>query len=104
MEFAVIATGGKQYRVVEGEKLKIEKLDVATGDNVIFDQVLMVTKDDKVQIGKPFLTNATVTASVVQQARGKKIKIVKVRRRKNYRRQAGHRQYFTEVLINTISA
>ena len=103
--YAVIVTGGKQYRVAEGEKLKIEKLELDAGANVTFDQVLMVAnKDCQIQIGKPYLSSAKVTAEVIKQGRGKKVRIVKMRRRKNSRRQAGHRQSFTEVKITGISA
>ena len=100
--YAVIETGGKQYKVAPGQKLKIEKLEVEEGKEVLFDQVLLVGSDDGVQIGTPMLSGATVTAQVLSQGRHKKIKIIKFKRRKHYDRQYGHRQYFTEVEITGI--
>ena len=102
--YAVIQTGGKQYRVTQGQRIKIEKLDVAPGDKVDFKEVLMVGAGDNVEVGAPHLPKGCVTASVVEHGRHKKIKIVKFRRRKHYRRQTGHRQYYTEVQIDKISA
>lgn len=102
--YAVIKTGGKQYRVEQGDLLKIEKLEIATGDTVEFDQVLLVADGDKVTVGQPLVSGATVTAEVVEQGRHDKIRIVKVRRRKHYRKQAGHRQWYTAVRITGIKA
>ena len=102
--YAVIQTGGKQYRVEEGATLKIEKLDVQSGDSVEFDKVLMVQSEGAVQVGKPFLEGGKVTAKVTAQGRHKKIKIIKFKRRKHHMKQMGHRQYFTEVQITGISA
>ncbi len=102
--YAVIKTGGKQYRVSEGQKLKIEKLDADQGASVEFDQVLMVADGDDVKIGSPLLEGGKVTAEVMNQGRGDKIKIVKFHRRKHHRKQMGHRQYFTEVKITGIQA
>ena len=102
--YAVIQTGGKQYRVEEGDRLRVEKLDAAAGENVTFDQVLMVADGDDVKIGQPVLDSASVSGEVVEHGRGKKIKIVKFRRRKNSRRQHGHRQWFSEVKITGIKA
>jgi large subunit ribosomal protein L21 len=102
--YAVIKTGGKQYRVSEGQTLKIEKLDADQGANVEFDQVLMVADGDDVKIGSPVLAGGKVTAEVMNQGRHDKIKIVKFRRRKHSRKQMGHRQYFTEVKITGIQA
>ena len=102
--YAVIQTGGKQYRVEEGDRLRVEKLDSAAGENVTFDQVLMVADGDDVKIGQPVLDSASVTGEVVEHGRGQKIKIVKFRRRKNSRRQHGHRQWFSEVKITGIKA
>lgn len=102
--YAVIKTGGKQYRVEQGDLLKIEKLEVATGETVEFDQVLLVADGDKVSVGQPLLSGATVTAEVVEQSRHAKIRIVKFRRRKHYRKQAGHRQWYTAVRITGIKA
>lgn len=101
--YAVIKTGGKQYRVVEGDTLRIEKLDVATGETVEFDQVLMLGNGDDVKLGAPIVEGARVAAEVVDQGRGKKLMIVKFRRRKHHRKQMGHRQWFTEVKITEIS-
>lgn len=100
--YAVIATGGKQYRVAEGDVLKIEKLTGDVGSTIDFDQVLMVADGDKFKTGKPYLSGAKVQASIVSHGRGKKIEIVKFRRRKHHRKQMGHRQYFTEIKITKI--
>ncbi len=102
--YAVIATGGKQHRVEEGEVLRIEKLEVATGENVDFDQVLLVAKDDDVKIGAPVVEGAKVTAEVVSHGRADKVKIIKFRRRKHSMKRQGHRQWYTEVKITSISA
>ncbi|MGE3920310.1 MAG: 50S ribosomal protein L21 [Gammaproteobacteria bacterium] len=102
--YAVIVTGGKQYKVAQGDTLKIEKLDVEPEQNIDFDQVLMVVDGENVKIGAPHLSGAKVTASVVEHGRGEKIRIVKVRRRKNSRRQMGHRQHYTKVKILNIAA
>ena len=100
--YAVIASGGKQYRVAEGDKIKLEKLEVAEEASVDFDSVLMIANGDKVQVGAPYISGGKVSAVVISHGRGKKIRIVKMRRRKNSRRQAGHRQSFTEVKITNI--
>jgi large subunit ribosomal protein L21 len=102
--YAVIKTGGKQYRVSEGETLRVEKLDAEAGANVEFDQVLMVADGDSVKVGTPLVSGGKVTAEVTGQGRGDKVKIVKFRRRKHHRKQMGHRQYFTEVKITGIQA
>ncbi|PKM36842.1 MAG: 50S ribosomal protein L21 [Gammaproteobacteria bacterium HGW-Gammaproteobacteria-10] len=102
--YAVIQTGGKQYRVEEGATLKIEKLELGTGDSVQFDKVLMVQSGDAVKVGQPYVEGGKVTATVVSQGRHKKVKIIKFRRRKHHMKQMGHRQYFTEVQITGISA
>ena len=101
--YAVIETGGKQYKVTLGQKLKIEKLAVNEGDSVNFDQVLLVAGDDSIKIGTPLVKGAQVSAKVLAQGRHKKIKIIKFRRRKHYDRQYGHRQDFTEVEITGIN-
>ncbi len=101
--YAVIKTGGKQYRVKEGLILKIEKLDLEEGSSVDFSEVLMVEKEGESHCGKPFVKGAKVSAIVEEQGRHKKIKIIKFRRRKHYDRQYGHRQYFTSVKITGIS-
>lgn len=102
--YAVIKSGGKQHRVVEGERLKVELLAIEPGQSIIFDDVLMVVNGDNIQIGTPVVAGATVTAEVLTHGRHDKIRIVKFRRRKHYRRQAGHRQYYTELKITGISA
>lgn len=102
--YAVIKTGGKQYRVEEGEFLRVEKLDAEAGDKVELAEVLMLVDGDDVQIGAPMIDGAVVSATVREQGRGEKVKIIKFRRRKHYRRQAGHRQSYTEILIDSISA
>jgi large subunit ribosomal protein L21 len=101
--YAVIESGGKQHRVSEGESLKLEKIEAATGDTVEFDRVLMVGGDD-VRVGTPLLEGARVTAEVVGQGRHDKVRIVKFNRRKHHRKETGHRQWYTEVRITGISA
>ena len=101
--YAVIESGGKQHRVVEGETLKLEKIEVATGETIVFDKVLMVGEGEGVKIGAPYVEGGKVTAEVIDQARHKKVKIVKFRRRKHSMKQAGHRQWYTEVKITGIS-
>lgn len=102
--YAVIKTGGKQYKVAEGQTLKVEKLMAATGAAVEFDQVLLITDGDQVTVGTPYVTGGKVTATVTGQGRGDKIEIVKFRRRKHHRKQMGHRQDYTEVEITGIQA
>ena len=102
--YAVIKTGGKQYRVNEGESLKVEKLESAEGADIEFDQVLMVGDGDGVKVGTPIVAGGKVTATVEAHGRGDKIRIFKMRRRKNSRSQMGHRQWFTQVRITGISA
>lgn len=102
--YAVIRTGGKQYRVKEGETLKIEKLAADVGSTVTFEEVLMAGEGESAKVGAPLLDGATVSAEVTEQGRHKKIRIIKFRRRKHHRKQQGHRQYFTEVKITAISA
>ena len=102
--YAVIQTGGKQYRVEEGTTLKIEKLELGSSDTVEFDKVLMVQSDSETKIGQPYIESGKVTAKVISQGRHKKIKIIKFKRRKHHMKQMGHRQYFTEIQITGISA
>ena len=102
--YAVIATGGKQYKVTKGEILRVEKLDGEEGSTVKLDQVLMVADGNKVSVGTPMLDKASVTAKIKSQARGKKIEIIKFRRRKHSRTQAGHRQSYTEIEVTDIKA
>ena len=101
--YAVIESGGKQHRIEEGELLKLEKLDVAAGDTIEFDRILMVGgAGSGVKIGAPLLDDSKVTAEVVSHGRHEKIRIVKFNRRKHYRNETGHRQWFTEVRITGI--
>lgn len=100
--YAVIKTGGKQYRVREGDTLRVEKLAAEAGAKIQFDQVLMVGEGDKVTVGAPYVSGTQVSATVLAQGRGDKIKVVKFKRRKNYLRQKGHRQAYTEVEITKI--
>ncbi|MCE0490388.1 50S ribosomal protein L21 [Pantoea sp. Mb-10] len=102
--YAVFQSGGKQHRVSEGQTVRLEKLDIATGESIEFDQVLMIANGEDVKIGAPLVSGGVIKAEVVAHGRGEKIKIVKFRRRKHYRKQAGHRQWFTDVKITAISA
>jgi len=102
--YAIVATGGKQYRVKEGEKLRIEKLTAEAGDTVELDKVLLVGEGEDIKVGAPYLDGAKVTAKVAANGRGDKVKIVKFRRRKHSRKQMGHRQAFTEIEITGITA
>lgn len=102
--YAVFQSGGKQHRVSEGQVIRLEKLEVATGNTVEFDSVLMVVNGEDVKIGAPVVAGAKVVAEVVEHGRGEKIKIVKFRRRKHSRKQQGHRQWFTAVKITGIQA
>ena len=99
--YAVIETGGKQYKVAVGDKLKIEKIPVAEGDSVSIDRVLMISGEDKVRVGSPLL-DSQVNATVLSHGRAGKIKVFKMKRRKNYRRTQGHRQSYTEIEITGI--
>ena len=102
--YAVFATGGKQYRAVAGDVLKIEKLDAEKGATVELDQVLMVGEGEDVKIGTPYLEGGKVTATVVEHGRGDKIKILKFKRRKHHMKRMGHRQDFTKIEITGIAA
>ena len=102
--YAVIKTGGKQYRVVAGEKLKIEQILADVGAEINLDQILMVGEGESVKIGTPLLSGASVKATVLAQGRHKKVTIFKMRRRKHYQKHQGHRQNFTEIRIDGISA
>ncbi len=102
--YAVIATGGKQYRVTEGETLKVEKIAADEGAEIEIDQVLMVADGDNIQVGTPVLDKGKVTAKVKSHGRGKKVEIIKFRRRKHHRKQMGHRQSYTEIEITKIQA
>jgi large subunit ribosomal protein L21 len=100
--FAVIVSGGKQYRVQEGQTLKVEKLTAEAGAAVDFDRVLLVSNGDDVKVGAPVVEGAKVSAEVVSHGRGDKVKIIKFRRRKHHMKRQGHRQWFTEVKITGI--
>lgn len=102
--YAVIVSGGKQHRVVEGETLKLEKIDAVTGEAVDFDNVLLVADGDDIKIGAPLVDGAKVRAEVVKHGRGDKVKIIKFRRRKHSMKRQGHRQWYTEVKITAIKA
>ena len=102
--YAVIKTGGKQYRVVTGEKLKIEQIPAEVGAEITIDQILMVGEGESVTIGTPLVTGASVKATVLSQGRHDKVTIFKMRRRKHYQKHQGHRQNYTEIRIDGISA
>ena len=102
--YAVIKTGGKQYRVAAGEKLKIEQIPAEVGAEITIDQILMVGEGESVKIGAPLVSGASVKATVLSQGRHKKVTIFKMRRRKHYQKHQGHRQNYTEIRIDGISA
>ena len=102
--YAVIKTGGKQYRVSAGEKLKVEQIPADIGQEIILDQVLMVGAGAAVKVGTPLVSGANVLAKVVAQGRADKVRIFKLRRRKHYQKHQGHRQNFTEIEISAINA
>ncbi len=102
--YAVIETGGKQYKVSEGDVIFVEKLGVEEGEAVTFDKVLIIGNDENVTIGAPTVAGATVEAKVVKNGKAKKIYVFKMKRKKNYRRKKGHRQPFTKVEISKINA
>ena len=102
--YAVIESGGKQHRVVEGETLKLEKIDSPTGETVTFDKVLLIGNDGDVQIGAPLLVGASVSAEVLDHGRNDKVNIIKFRRRKHSMKRQGHRQWFTQVKITGITS
>jgi len=101
--YAIIATGGKQYRVAEGDVIRIEKLEAEVGSEVDFDQVLMVGSGNDVRVGAPLVDGGKVTAKVEDHGRGDKVRIIKFRRRKHSMKQAGHRQHYTTVRITGIA-
>ena len=102
--YAVIKTGGKQYRVATGEKLKIEQIPADVGQEITLDQVLAVGEGEQLQLGQPLVSGATVRATVLAQGRHDKVTIFKMRRRKHYQKHQGHRQNFTKVTVNEILA
>ena len=101
--YAVIETGGKQYRVAEGQSIKVEKLNVEEGSSIDLDKVLLVANGDDIKVGAPYVAGGKVTATVKGHGRGKKIHIIKFRRRKHYQKEQGHRQHYTELEITGIS-
>lgn len=101
--YAVIQTGGKQYKVSEGDVLKVEKLAAEPGEKLVLDQVLMLNDDNgNMKVGEPLVAGAKITAEVIEQGRHKKIIVFKYKKRKNYRRKQGHRQAFTKIKIEKI--
>jgi large subunit ribosomal protein L21 len=101
--YAVFRTGGKQYRASAGDRLKVERLEAEVGDNIEFDEILLVGEGADIKVGAPLVAGSKVAATVTAQGRGKKIDIIKFKRRKNYKRHHGHRQHYTEVEITSIS-
>ena len=101
--YAIIATGGKQYKVAEGDVIKVEKLGVEAGSEVVFDQVLVVSGDD-VKVGNPTVEGVTVTANVVKEGKSKKVIVYKYKRKTGYHKKNGHRQQYTQVKIEKINA
>ncbi|MEM9623521.1 MAG: 50S ribosomal protein L21 [Pseudomonadota bacterium] len=100
--FAVFQSGGKQHRVAEGDVVKLELIQAEPGEEVVFDKVLMVANGDDISVGAPYVEGGKVTAEVLRSDRGKKVRIIKFKRRKDYMRRQGHRQWFTEVKIKAI--
>ena len=101
--YAVIKTGGKQYRVSHGESIKVETIEADVGSTVVLDQVLMVADGDAVKVGTPLVAGAKVSATVVSHGRGPKVHIFKMRRRKHYQKNQGHRQNYTEIRVDAIN-
>ena len=102
--YAVIRTGGKQYKVAEGETLKVERLDGAEGDVIEIEDVLLIGDGDDIKVGAPTVSGAKVSATIKSHGRGEKIRVVNFRRRQGYKREQGHRQSYTELLIGSIAA
>jgi large subunit ribosomal protein L21 len=102
--YAVIKTGGKQYKVAAGEKIKIEQIAADVGQEITIDQVLAVGAGAELQVGTPLVAGATVVATVISQGRHDKVRIFKMRRRKHYQKRQGHRQNYTEIQIGTVNA
>jgi large subunit ribosomal protein L21 len=103
MMYAVVKTGGKEYRISQGDIIRVEKLEGNVGDKVTLKDVLMVSQEGQVQFGTPHLTNAVVTGEIVQQVKGRKVLTYKMKKRKNYRRFKGHRQTYVYLKVNDIS-
>ncbi|MBY6277240.1 50S ribosomal protein L21 [Symbiobacterium thermophilum] len=102
MTYAIVETGGKQYRVQEGDTLRVEKLTAGEGETVVFDKVLAISRDGKVTVGTPYIEGAKVTAKVAAHGKGPKIIVFKYHNKTNYRRKTGHRQPFTAITIESI--
>ena len=102
--YAVIETGGKQHRVIEGELIRVEKIEAETGSTIDFDRVLMVGEGETVKVGTPVIDGANVSAEVVQHGRSDKVAILKFKRRKHHMKRQGHRQWFTEIKITAINS
>ena len=102
--YAVISTGGKQYRVKEGSVLRVEKLNGAAGDKIEFDKVLLVGEGQEIKVGRPYVEGSSVEATVQSQGRSRKVDVIKFKRRKNYKRRHGHRQAYTEIRVTGIKA
>ena len=101
--YAVMKTGGKEYKISKGDLVRVEKLEGNVGDQVTLNDVLMVSDEGRVQVGTPFLANAVITGEIIQEAKGKKVLTYKMKRRKNYRRFKGHRQTYTYLKVNDIT-
>ena len=101
--YAVVKTGGKEYRISPGDLIRVEKVEGRVGDRVTMEDILMVSHEGQVRIGNPLLANAVITGEIVQQVKGKKVLTYKMKRRKNYRRTKGHRQTYTYIRVNDIS-
>ena len=101
--YAVVKTGGKEYRVSKGDLIRVEKMDGKVGDQVSLDHVLLISQEGEMQVGAPLLSNARVTGEIVDQAKGKKVLIFKMKKRKNYRRLKGHRQDYTYLRVKDIT-
>ncbi|MEG0012724.1 MAG: 50S ribosomal protein L21 [Cellulosilyticaceae bacterium] len=102
--YAIIETGGKQYKVEVGSLVNVEKLNVAAGETIVFDRVIAVSKDDKLTVGSPVVSGVTVKADVVEEGKGKKIIVFKYKAKKSYKKKQGHRQPYTKVKITAIEA
>jgi len=101
--YAVVKTGGKEYRISQGDLIRVEKMEGKVGDRVTMKDILMVSHKGQVQVGNPHLANAVITGEIVQQVKGKKVLTYKMKRRKNYRRTKGHRQTYTYIRVNDIA-
>jgi large subunit ribosomal protein L21 len=101
--YAVVKAGGREYRISKGDIIRVEKLEGKVGDQVTLKDILMVSQEGEVRFGNPYLTNAVITAEIIEQAQGRKVLTYKMKRRKNYRRFKGHRQIYTYLKVNEIS-